>query len=148
MSLATASPTLFFDQDDLQTLIEDLSQAVRCDPHLAPVMHQIVGNQWQALERGVLDLLVASLSGQMVPSLSAKRLNRALAVLSHNDCERLHAMFLEAVLARFPLLDAGNFTGVADGVLAWISPLLEETDLRQRQRRFLEGLQDWQRSVF
>jgi hypothetical protein len=143
MDTAIASPTLFFDDRDLIAVVEELSHRVRCDSQLAPIMKQIVGNRWSELELGTVELFLAKLKMRSLPDLSVDRLNRAIALLSRQDCRRLHALFIEAVFARFPLHDASNLVEVADDVLGWIQPLLEEAELGRRQRKLLNGMERW-----
>lgn len=143
MSLATSSPVIFFNHAELITFVEKLSDRVRCDPQLAPALRYLVGNHWQALEKGLIALVLAHLNGRSPPRLSADRLNRALAGLSRADCHRLHELFMATVFSHFPFHDASRLVDLGDGVLYWILPLLEEKDLRQRQRKLLAGLSQW-----
>jgi hypothetical protein len=134
MPFSPLSPSVFFEDDDLAGLIATLSERLRRDARVRPVMDKLVGNRWYEAEQEIDAFLSASVFLAARPSLDLEWFTAAMSVLTPDDVDALADIVLTCALTAFPLQSAAVVAEICDRLAEMARWVLAGKGARRQQR--------------
>lgn len=134
----TFAPSLYIDEADIDALVIELSERLRRDPLLRPVMQGLIGNGWEDAEAAAGAFLRATLFQEGLPDIDGNWLVRALRLLDTQAIDRLGDVLLDCALVAFPLHGAGVIAAIGDELAHMLKAVAAENGVA-RQRLLLEA---------
>jgi hypothetical protein len=134
MPFSPLAPAVFFDDDDIAGLITVLSERLRRDQRVRPVMDKLVGNHWYEAEQEIGAFLAASVFLSSRPRIDAEWLAAAMEVLAPEDVDALADIMLSAALSAFPLQSAAVVAEICDRLAEMARWVLAGKGARRQQR--------------
>jgi hypothetical protein len=134
MPFSPLAPAVFFDDDDIAGLIVLVSERLRRDLRVRPVMDKLVGNRWYEAEQEIGAFLAASVFLSSRPGIDVEWLAKAMDVLVPQDVDALADIMLSTALTAFPLQSAAVVAEICDRLAEMARWVLAAKGTRRQQR--------------
>jgi hypothetical protein len=118
------APSIYFEDADIDALVQEFSERVRRDQTLRPFLDLLVGNQWEQAEQVVTEFLHATLFLQWRPQVDADWLARAAQELSLPALNRLGEILLDCALVALPLHSAAIIAEIGDALARFLGDVV------------------------
>lgn len=132
------APSVFFDDADIEALIEAFSERVRHSADLRPAMDALVGNRWEDAEHAARSFLATTMLLDGRPDIDGDFLARAVRVLDAESIDGLSDILLECALVALPLSSAAAIAEVGSALARLLKGVVAQQGVA-RQRLLLKA---------
>lgn len=108
------APAVFFEEADLDALVNEFSDRVRRSHALRPTMDRLVGNRWEDAEAATASFLRATLFLDQRPQVDGDWLARSVRMLDAETIDLLADILLDCALVVLPLQSAAVVTEIGE----------------------------------